>query len=78
MRAAGSPRTAAAGAPRQARRGRTAAVVAALFAALGVLGGGAGFVVGAVSSAAAEHRLDGAARHPDGMPGAFLRGPDRE
>lgn len=55
--------------PRRAHRGRSVVVVAALFAALAALGGGAGFAVGAVASVAAEHRHDGAVPHPEGVQG---------
>lgn len=50
-----------------------------LFAALAMLGGSAGFAVGAVASAAAEHRHDGAALHPEGVQGesdALIGGTD--
>ena len=57
------------GAPKRARRGRTVVAVAALFAALAVLGGGAGFAIGAAASIAAEHRHDGAVPHPEGVQG---------
>lgn len=69
------------GPPKRARRGRTVVVVASLFAALAVLGGGAGFAVGAVASVAAEHRHDGAVPHPEGVQGeggAPLGTPERD
>ncbi|OJY40279.1 hypothetical protein [Pseudonocardia sp. 73-21] len=57
------------GPPNRARRGRAVVVVAALFAALAALGGGAGVALGAVASVATEHRHDGAVPHPEGVQG---------
>ena len=68
MDTAVSPRSAPSEAGR-ASRGRTVMVVAALFAALAVLGGGAGYVVGAVAAVAAEHRHDRVVPHPEGVQG---------
>jgi hypothetical protein len=65
---------------KRVRRGRTGVVVAALFAGLTVIGGSAGFVIGAVASLGAEHHPDGAAFHPEGVQGeagGSLEGPDR-
>ncbi len=87
MGAAVTPRSAPAGddsrpgPAKRVRRGRTVVVVAALFAALAVLGGGAGFAAGVVASVAAEHRHGGATAHPEGVPGeggAPLGTPERD
>jgi hypothetical protein len=56
-------------------------VTAALFAALTVLGGGAGFVLGIVASIGTEHRDDHAAPHPEGVQGeggSLLGGTERD
>lgn len=74
-------RASAAGKSRRPRRGRTAVVTAALFAALTVLGGGAGFVLGAVGSIGAENRPNGPAPRPEGVQGeggSPLGGTDRD
>lgn len=44
-------------------------MTAASFAALAVVSGGAGFVLGALGSIGAEHRVDGPAPHPEGVQG---------
>jgi hypothetical protein len=56
-------------------------VTAALFAALTVVGGGAGFVLVAVGSIGAEHRVDGPGAHPEGVQGeggSLIGGTERD
>ncbi|MGB9135978.1 MAG: hypothetical protein WCB73_01820 [Pseudonocardiaceae bacterium] len=59
---------------------RLVLVVAALFTALTVLGGGAGLVLGKVASVGTEHRHHGSTLHEDDGDGAgpFPRGPNGE